>query len=139
MRQLQMDAYTTAFTSAVDDFRNIYQNEQPAYWQQAWAIDVKTQLGICILTKDAIRRISRGISSQQTAEREFESVMLWYKAECLDAAQHVNAKDCATNQSLWPSQKERLTTIEKDRLLTLLFTRRIAETVDGARRKRGTR
>jgi hypothetical protein len=135
MRQLQMDAYTRAFTSAVDDFRNIYHNEKPAYWQQAWAIDVKTQLGTRVLTQSAIRRIGRAVTSSSNAEAEFDSVMYFYKYLCSDIAiQHVNKKDCERNGDLWPIQKTRLTTAEQDRLLTLLYTRRIAETIDVANR-----
>ena len=54
MRQIQLDLYSKAFTASVDDFQNIYHNPKPAYWQEAWAIDVKTQLGRRVLTDNAI-------------------------------------------------------------------------------------
>ena len=128
MRQVQMDLYSKAFTASVDDFQNIYHNPRPAYWQQAWAIDVRTQLGKRVLTDNAIRRITNSVNGD--AATAFNSIMLWYESTCIDNSMHINKQDCAKNQVLWPQEKARLTAADKDRLITLAFTRRIAEGVD---------
>jgi hypothetical protein len=128
MRQVQMDLYAKAFTASVDDFQNIYHNPRPAYWQQAWAIDVRTQLGRRVLTDNAIRRITGSVNDD--AATAFDSIMLWYDSTCIDNSMHINKQDCAKNHVLWPREKARLTAADKDRLITLAFTRRIAEGVD---------
>ena len=56
--------------------------------------------------------------------------MLLYQSECLDFTQHVNKTDCMNNGKLWPEQKTRLTSRDKDRLTTLAFTKRIVDTLD---------
>jgi len=103
MRQVQMDLYSKAFTASVDDFQNIYHNPRPAYWQQAWAIDVRTQLGRRILTDNAIKRITNSVNND--AASAFDSVLLWYESACLDNVMHINKQDCAKKQSALAAAK----------------------------------
>ena len=131
MRQIQLDLYAKAFTASIDDFENIYHNPRPSYWQEAWAIDVKTQLGRRVLTDNAVRRISDAVRRDPGAA--FDSFLLLYESQCLDLTQHVNKTDCKNNSELWPRQKERLTSVDKDRLITLAFTKRIIDTLDVSR------
>jgi hypothetical protein len=128
MRQIQMDEYTKDFTAAVDDFKALYHNNKPAYWQEAWAIDIRTQLGHRVLTDNAIKVITN--AAKKHPSDAFTYLITWYTGKCIDPTQHKNPLDCDRNEKIWPQQKTRLIGSDIERLITLGYTMRLAETTD---------
>lgn len=136
MRQLQVDYFSRAVTSVLSDLERVYITPQPAPWQVAWAVDVKTQQGEKFPTDKNIRKVREATETLTVTERRkrLQGIIKWYDGLCDSGTSEGIKHDCAYNVKLWPTMFE-TTLSDTARERTIHFSHLIARTaqnIDGA-------
>lgn len=105
MRQLQVDYFARDLTKILDDLGRVFQAQEPAAWQVAWAMDLKTQQGR-FPSDSAINSVRKKLdndSSDIRAER-LAAVVLWYEGLCRSGFEEGVSHDCKYNVEVWNKQ-----------------------------------
>ena len=81
MRQIQLDYFSRAITSVLSDLARVFETSEPAPWQVAWAVDMKTQQGNKFPTDRNISRIRQDSESlpPEDRRRRLVGVVKWYE------------------------------------------------------------
>lgn len=133
MRQIQIDYFARAVTSVIYDLARVYATTNPAPWQVAWAVDVKTQQGDKFPTDKNIKKIREQIDTLSIEERSkrIYGVIKWYDGLCDSGTSEGIKYDCAYNIKIWPAMIK-LSIEDKERESTVHYTHLIARTAQNA-------
>jgi len=107
MRQIQVDYFARNLTRVLDDLERIFGATEPAAWQVAWAMDLKTQQNR--FPADAsIKRIREELSQQGLGKRRerLDGIIEWYHGLCKSGNAEGVQHDCDYNRDAWHDQIE---------------------------------
>jgi hypothetical protein len=107
MRQIQVDYFARNLTRILDDLNRVFGATEPAPWQVAWAMDLKTQQDRFPKDKSIIR-IRKELSQETLDERKdrLNGIIEWYEGLCRSGSAEGVRLDCNYNRDTWHTQIE---------------------------------
>lgn len=131
MRQLQIDYFARDLTKILDDLQRVFRSKEPAAWQVAWAMDLKTQQGR-FPSDSAISSVRKKLDTDTGNARQerLAGVVLWYAGLCGTGFEDGVKLDCKYNVDTWNKQIGEKA-VSRDREEAVHFTHIVSRTAQG--------